>query len=156
MTRKKFVKQLMAMGFSRNAANTKAFICLTTGESYAAYYRRHSPWWRLGSAARQACAAVLNMTKAFNGLIPAARELTADLVAHHPQPITPENLEGGKVYLVTRQEHDRLHGYSANVSYVDELHDTGLWPKKNPHLDDGLDALSYTARVMSRGGGGHE
>lgn len=125
MTRKKFVKQCMALGFSRNAANAMARICQASEQQYADYYRRHSPWWRLGKAARKARAAILNMTKAFSGLNTAAKELTAGLVVHHVQPITPENLEGGKVYLVTKQEHDRLHGYSANVSYVDELDGQG-------------------------------
>jgi len=146
MTRKKFVKQLMALGVSRNRANALAYACQVAGEPYAVYYRRELPWWTLARAARMARAAMLNMSKAFSGLIPVARELAAALVVHHAQPITPENLEGGKLYVVTKQEHDRLHGYSANVCFADENHPA-------PRHDDALDALSYAAVIAGRGNG---
>lgn len=125
MTRKKYVKQLMALGISRNAANAMARVCQVAETPYAADYKRRAPWIRLGYAARRVRAAVLNMTKALNGLAAAAANFRDSLVLHHAQPITPENLEGGKMYIVTAQEHDRLHGYSASVSYVDDLHGQG-------------------------------
>ena len=125
MTRKKFVKQLMALGVSRNRANALAYSCQVAGEPYAAYYRRKLPWWTLARAVRLARAAVLNMSKAFSGLIPVARELAAALTVHHAQPIDQENLEGGGLIVVTQQEHDRLHGYSPSVTFVDELHSAG-------------------------------
>jgi hypothetical protein len=125
MTRKKFVKQLMAQGVSRNRANAMACACRVAGEPYAVYYRRKLPWWTLAHAARLARAAVLNFSKALSGLIPVARELAAAMVAHHAQPITPENLEPGNMIVVTKQEHERLHGYSAKVSFVDDLETVG-------------------------------
>ena len=43
MTRKKFVKMCIALGFSRNAANNIAYACRAAGESYGEYYRQKSP-----------------------------------------------------------------------------------------------------------------
>ena len=127
MTRKKYVKQLMALGMSRNAANAMAYSCQVAGRSYAADYWHRRPWFLLARAARQASAAVLNITKAFNGLAAGVAKLRDSLVVHHPRLITPESVEGGNLYIVTAQEHDRLHGYSASVSYVDDLHDPAAY-----------------------------
>lgn len=120
MKRKKFVKQLMAMGLERNMANVMAYLCQHTGTSYEADFRRRAPWLRLARAARQVSASLLNMAKGIKGVAAAAAGLRDALVVHHPQPLTPESLEAGKMYIVTKQEHDRLHGYSAHVSFVDE------------------------------------
>lgn len=125
MTRKRYTKLLMAVGIPRNRADIMAEICQGTGKSYATEYRRQLPWLRMAKAARKMAAAVCNTTKFFNSGLPVARELHAILVAHHAQPITPENLEGGNIVVVTKQEHDRLHGYSAKVSFVDDLETTG-------------------------------
>lgn len=127
MTRKKYVKQLMALGMSRNAANAMAYCCQVAGRSYAADYRHRRPWFLLARAARQASAAVLNMTKPLKGLAAAVAILRDSLVVHHPQLITPESLERDNMYIVTAQEHARLHGYSASVSYVDDLHDPATY-----------------------------
>lgn len=125
MTRKRYIKLLMALGITRNLANIMAETCQGTGKSYAAEYRRQLQRLRMAKAARKMATAVCNMMKFFNSGLPVARELQGLLVAHHAQPITPENLEGGKMVIVTKQEHDRLHGYSANVTFVDELHCAG-------------------------------
>lgn len=45
MTRKRFVKLLMARGWQRNRANTYAIICRENGYSYANYYE----WCILGA-----------------------------------------------------------------------------------------------------------
>lgn len=125
MTRKRYVKLLMALGIPRNRANIMAELCQVTGKSYAAEYRRQRPWLLISKAARNVAKTVCNMAKFFNSGLPIARELQGLLVAHHSQPITPENMEGGNMIVVTRQEHERLHGYSASVSYVDDLETAG-------------------------------
>lgn len=124
MTRKKYVKQLMALGVRRNRANAMAYDCQAKGRSYAADYGYISPWLKLAKAAREAGSAVLNMARSIIGPRYAGR-LAYDMVVHHVQPITPEKLEGGNIVVVTKQEHDRLHGYSAKVSFVDELESAG-------------------------------
>lgn len=125
MKRKKYVKQLMALGMARNQANAMAYCCRVAGKTYEDDYRRKRPWLLLARSARQAKATILNVARAFNNVATAAAKLMGSLAVHHAQPITPENLEGGNMYIVTRQEHDRLHGYSAKVSFADELETAG-------------------------------
>lgn len=125
MTRKRYIKLLMALGLTRNRANAMAYACQVAGRSYAADYRHRRPWLQVAKAARQMGAAMLNMVKPFYGAAAAWKKLRDSLVVHHARPITPENLEGGEMVIVTRQEHERLHGYSAGVCYVDDLHGPG-------------------------------
>lgn len=125
MTRKRYIKQLMALGIPRNRANAMARLCQHSGKSYAAEYRRQRPWLQLAHAARRAKTTILNVAKAFNSAATAAAKLRDSLVAHHATPITPANLDPGNMVIVTRQEHERLHGYSAKVSFVDEMETAG-------------------------------
>lgn len=129
MTRKRYIKLFMALGVSRNAANRMADRCRAAGIPYAMNYSARSPWLKLGKAARLASVALLNLggaaRAALHGIADGTARTLHQLEVHHAQPITPENLESGKLYVVTKQEHDRLHGYSANVTYVDELHGAG-------------------------------
>jgi hypothetical protein len=125
MTRKKFIKQLMACGFSRNSANAVAYACMVAGEPYGECYRRKRPWLGLAKAARQLGAYILNLSKGVKDLIPCVEKLRDNLVLHHPRPINPGNMEAGNLYIVTQQEHNALHGYSAKVSFVDELETAG-------------------------------
>lgn len=125
MTRKRYIKLLMALDVQRNRANAMAYACQVAGRSYEADYRFISPWLKLAKAAREAGNAVLNMARA---ALTGSRHImgrAADMVVHHALPITLENLEGGKMLIVTKQEHDALHGYSANVSFADELEKAG-------------------------------
>lgn len=125
MTRKRYIKQLMALGIQRNQANTMATLCRVAGKSYETDLRRRRPWMQLARAARQVSATILNASKYFNDLAAAAAKALGGLVVHHAQPITPDNLEGGNMYIVTQQEHERLHGYSAKVSFADEIETAG-------------------------------
>lgn len=61
MTRKKYVKQLMALDVTRNQANAMARICQHSGKSYEADYKARAPWLRAAQAARRLKAAFLNM-----------------------------------------------------------------------------------------------
>jgi hypothetical protein len=51
MTRKKYVKQLMALGVPRNRANAMACLCRAAGKTYAADYKAQAPWLRITKAA---------------------------------------------------------------------------------------------------------
>lgn len=129
MKRKKFVKQLMALGMTRNQANAMAYCCRVTGRTYEADYQKRAPWLRMRYETHKLSVS-LRMTAGYlcSGLARAAaavEKLRDSLVVHHVQPISPENLGSGKMVIVTRQEHDRLHGYSANVSFADELETAG-------------------------------
>ena len=129
MTRKKIVKQLMAQGLSRNRANFHATLCRDKGISYAEYYAAVAPWLIPTRETRRATVK-MRMVAGYlcSGLARAAanvEKLRAALVAHHVRPITPDNLEGGNILIVTRQEHEALHGYSAKIAIVDELETAG-------------------------------
>jgi hypothetical protein len=115
----------MALGVQRNRADAMAYACRVAGRSYAVDYRYRKTWLEVSKAARQMGAAMLNMVKPFYGAAAAWQKLRDSLAVHHARPITPENLEGGEMVIVTRQEHERLHGYSAKVSFVDELDGAG-------------------------------
>lgn len=125
MTRKRYIKQLMGLGISRNAAAVMAYSCQVAGKSYETDLRRRRTWLQVAKAARQMGVAILNMVKPFYGESAAWEKLRDSLVVHHGRPITPENLEGGEMVIVTRQEHDRLHGYSAKVVFADETETAG-------------------------------
>lgn len=150
MTRKRYIKLFMALGVSRNAANRMADRCRAAGIPYAANYRARSPWLKLGKAARMASAAILNLSSgaraALQGIADGTARALHQLEVHHARPITPENLTPGNIHIVTRQEHEALHGYSAKVSFVDENH-------MAPRHDDAIDALSYAALIAGRGNG---
>lgn len=150
MTRKRYIKLFMALGVSRNAANRMADRCRAAGVPYEVNYRTRSPWLKLGKAARECSAALLNLSRgaaaALHGIIDGTARQLHQLEVHHAQPFSPGNLEGGKMHIVTKQEHARLHGYSAKVSFVDENHPA-------PRHDDAIDALSYSALIAGRGNG---
>lgn len=124
MTRKRYVKLLMALGVHRNRANAMAYDCQVAGRSYAADYGYISPWLKMAKAARKAGTSVLNMARNIYRSSHIMGQ-AADMAVHRAKPITPENLEGVNMLIITRQEHDKLHGYSAQVSFVDELHGAG-------------------------------
>lgn len=129
MTRKKFVKQLMGLGLSRNRANFHATLCRYKGISYAEHYAAMAPYLRLNRATSRASVKFRMAAGYFcSGLARAAaavEKLRAALVVHHVRPITPDNLEGGNILIVTRQEHEALHGYSAKIYLTDELETAG-------------------------------
>lgn len=129
MTRKRYIKLFMALGVSRNAANCMADRCRAEGIPYAVDYSARAPWLKLGKAARECGAAILNLSSAaaatLQGIVDGAARWLHQLEVHHAQPITPGNLTPGNMHIVTRQEHAALHGYSAKVSFVDDLHTAG-------------------------------
>ena len=120
MTRKRYVKLLMALGMDRNEANAAACLCRATGKTYAADYKASAPWMRLHMAARR-------VKKAFEKIgRTAAATLTAWAIEfnrnmHHAgHPITMQ--------IVTREEHAAIHGhdgYRAAITLADELATAG-------------------------------
>lgn len=52
MTRKRYIKLLMALGVSRNDADGKALLCRLFGVPYATDYARRAPRLRMAKTAR--------------------------------------------------------------------------------------------------------
>lgn len=61
MKHRKFVKQLMALGVSRNAANAMATAVHLNSWTYAEAYKAWRPWIHLAYSARKASTAMVNM-----------------------------------------------------------------------------------------------
>lgn len=141
MTRKKFVKQLMAMGYDRNSAEAQAMIYERMGyenalawvkASTAACENFSAMMVRIADAMRPAVeAAVESIKRLAEGLSTidwtAAAERAAELAAitvverKEHQEDTLDVLR----YVADAQEHAHLLGYSPSVTFVDELHGAG-------------------------------
>lgn len=127
MTRKRYIKLLMALGIQRNYADAMAYACQVAGRSYAADYKMRSPWLRLALFSRRvlrnATAAVMHLAESITNAMAAT-----NLQLHHPTPYTPENVGDGlhhNMQIVTQAEHAAIHGrldgYNAGTVMLDEL-----------------------------------
>lgn len=95
MTRKKYVKQLMALGVPRNRANAMAYLCRAAGKTYAADYKAQAPWLRVTKAVSDLKTAFI---KAGAAMAKAAAFLCANLNARAQQRgenITVQIIVGG-------------------------------------------------------------
>lgn len=124
MTRKKFVKQLMALGLSRNRANFHAMLCREKGIPYAEHYKAMAPWLGLAAGVKNpavsiriACAnfasamdrAAANMKKLSQTI---AESKQMELVAHHPEPYTPAasaHQLPQNIQIMSRADHAAMH-----------------------------------------------
>ena len=79
MTRKKFVKQLMAMGLSRNSANLRATLCQYKCKSYAEEYEAMEPWLRVHREAHRITVSVRACTGSFRSSLDRAIAAAAKL-----------------------------------------------------------------------------
>ena len=111
MKHKKFVKQLMGMGYQRNMAELKAAIVRASGQSYEQYMQREKQHAALYNAAAEYKKALLRPMAAFSSSMALALERFHQAVA---------NIKWPNVDVVSL------------FASVDEVH---LWPKENPHLD---------------------
>lgn len=66
MTRKKFIKKLMAEGFSRNEANKIAIKGRESGLPYKKYYEYECSWLRISAAMKRVGTSFKNASKAMN------------------------------------------------------------------------------------------
>lgn len=66
MTQKKFIKRLMADGFSRNEANKIMTRCRESGFSYEWYYKHECQWVRAFATIRKLGGSFKNVSKAVN------------------------------------------------------------------------------------------
>ena len=126
MTRKKFVKQLMAMGYSRNQAEATANSCTIMGASY----ERAMEWVVIGYRSRE----YLNATGAhLREMMQPAIEAVAEIVRKYTEALSAIDWE-------TVGEHvAELAATADNAAAV--------------HQEDALDALSYAADALAGGGG---
>ena len=126
MTRKRYVKLLMAMGYQRNTAQLLALLARAGGCTYKRYLERE----RLHHAHNRAmvnlkCSLIDMFTPAvaaFSEATDALRDAFAGLdlpkVTEIVAPLTTSNLDG----------------FVAGWADVDEV---SQWPKENPHLGGG-------------------
>lgn len=110
MTRKRYIKCLMALGVSRNRANVMATACRGPGgKSYAQDFADREPWLRLEYSAK--CVAKA-LAFALQGVVLSAQKIAADigqtlhLVVHHNAPGPNSGLR-----IMTQAEHAALHGH---------------------------------------------
>ena len=68
MTRKKFIKKLMAEGFSRNEANKIAIKSRESGLPYQKYYKCECQWLKLSVAMKKAGNSLKKVSKSINKL----------------------------------------------------------------------------------------
>lgn len=66
MTRKRFIKELMGMGFSRNEANGIAIKSRGSGLSYQEYCEYKYQWFKLSIAMKKVGTSVKNFSNAMN------------------------------------------------------------------------------------------
>lgn len=95
MTRKKFVKQLMAMGLSRNAANVRATLCQYKGRSYAEEYKAMEPWLRVHREAHRITVSMRACTGSFRSALARATAAAAKLGTILQGPIPVKITMGG-------------------------------------------------------------
>jgi hypothetical protein len=79
MTRKRFIKLLMAMGLSRNAANARATLCQYKGKSYAEEYKCMEPWLRVHREAHRITVSMRAHTANFRSSLARATAAAAKL-----------------------------------------------------------------------------
>lgn len=127
MTRKKFVKQLMAMGCDRNGAEDVARACVNRGESY----EHGLEWAKIGYRSRSYLDDLgANLAKAMQPAVEAVAEIVRKLTA-----------------AVSAIDWEAVGNYAAElVATADNA--------EAVHHDDVLDALRYAADYQQGGGGG--
>lgn len=141
MTRKKFIKNMMALGYDRNDANDKAELVHLAGYTYADQWAREKAVYKFNAmladmAQRaRACAGEIckELVKAVEKMQPAmmaaARRVTAAMGAMSIYKLAPED-------------------------YVEEP--AQQWTKENPSLEGLYTELVLADELDSHGGGGND
>lgn len=128
MTRKKFVKQLMAMDYSRNEAEATAYTCTRMGASY----EQALEWVKIGYRYRSYLDELgANLAKAVQPAVEAAAEIVRKFAA----AVSAIDWEAVG---------ERVAELAATADGASAV-----------HREDALDALRYVANAQA-GGGGHE
>ena len=148
MTRKRFVKLLMAYGYTRNRANELAQLCHQNGVPYAEdiHRRRLHLCFNGKKFAKAIRQAAIEVERAMRQLAEAAKRAgqsikipKPDMVVHHPQLITTTNAYNfleKNMQLATQADHKAMHnGLRVDFSAIDEM--SAQWPKENPHINGG-------------------
>lgn len=132
MTRKRYVKLLMAMGVTRDQANTYALLCRMAGRPYKEDYGMRAPWLNVQNAAHRIVVKLgaalaefgIGVQKAIENIQRLRGAFVGLDLANGPDktgyilPLTTSNLDG----------------YVTHFSAVDEV---SQWPKENPYLGGG-------------------
>ena len=160
MTRKRYIKQLMAIGQSRNKANKAARYCQAHRLPYATDLESIR---KIQRAIYQALAGEMERAILYGKYpdplyYPGHRPLLEFL---KPTPQTEYKMRVWQSYsilpsqalvkiVVPAQEETHLQQLY-KLDDKDDQEPAAQWTKENPHRLDALDALSYTALVMGRG-----
>ena len=140
MTRKRFVKLLMGVGYSRNRAAAIAELCRQRREPYAAYLNRAR--LHVFYNAKKFKRSLKAAARAMQNLARKVRESLGGLVVHHPHLITTTNAYNfleKNMQVVPLADHKKMHdGLRVNFSAIDEMDTyTPPWPKDNPYIKAG-------------------
>lgn len=131
MTRKKFVKQLMALGYQRNHAEGMAMYARWTGCTYEDYLRDEITRINFNKNLLNIKVSLVDyftpVFKAAQQAVERLREAVAGIKWNPPD----------------------LSALSWATEQVEEA-PLPQWPKENPHRCDVLDAMAYNMQVMSR------
>lgn len=123
MTRKRFVKQLMALGVQRNDANFAAWKHRLLGHTYRRALGEERLRLELKKAMGNLGTAVANMGKAIAALADQIKKNFRAInfrlersVTHHPTPYTPGQLSQDfkTVQVMSQADHAALHGGGGN------------------------------------------
>lgn len=150
MKRKTFVKQLMAVGISRDAANQAAGMAREKGTPY---FKALGEWLNFWAIYIWACRKM-----AFDCL----------LYGHAEMPSFARlnlRIPGTEPIIVTSYSPniDGIWGRGILDDLITDCKERGQWTKVNPHRCDAVDAMTYVCGIdlangpdFTAGGGGHE
>ena len=135
MKRKKFVKQLMAMGYQRNSANGLALYARMGGWTYEQYLEVERRSYQLQNSMITAASKIADALKpALVNVGEAVKQAAARMNA------ILASVDMGLPYAS-----ELLRWLTENV----EEDPLPPWPKENPHRSDAMDALPYNMQIMS-------
>lgn len=89
MTRKRYIKLLMALGVERNKAEAYARQCRETGRTYKQDYYRRYPWLTMQKAFRKLGRSVLGVGNVLGRMSAAANTIVSSLAAGPIAPVEP-------------------------------------------------------------------
>lgn len=148
MTRKRFVKLLMAYGYTRNRANELAQKCHQNGVPYVEDIHRRKVHLcfngkKFARAIRQATQeverAMQQLNEAVKRMGKSFKIPKPDMVVHHPQLITTTNAYNfleKNMQIMPLADHKAMHnGLRVDFPAIDEM--SAQWPKQNPHINGG-------------------
>ena len=141
MTRKKFIKNMMALGYDRNEANDKAELVHLDGYTYADQWPREKAVYSFNTAV----ANIAQMARACAGEI--AKRLAEAVEKVHPSLIAAAQSVSAAMGVMPIYKLDP-------DDY--EIEPAQEWTKENPYLAGLTTSISLVDELDSQGGGGDD